>query len=47
MSILRLQRTWPSFSSTVAGMSGFAFGEAVQMPKVGHAAEAACYPDAT
>ncbi len=34
----RLQRTWPSFSSSiVAGTTGIGFGVAVLLPKVGHA----------
>ena len=42
----RLQRTWPSFSgSIVAAVTGLASGYAVLLPKAGHAAQAACYPD--
>ena len=38
-----LQRTWPSFSSSiVVVISGGGFGEAVLLPEVGHAAEREC-----
>ena len=40
-----LQRTRPFFSvSLVAGTSGVAFGNALLLPKAGHAAESECYP---
>ena len=40
----RLQRTWPTFSvSIVAKVNEVVFGNAVPVPKAGHAAEAQCY----
>jgi hypothetical protein len=38
----RLQRTWPSFSDSIAGISGVAFVNALPSPKAGHAAEREC-----
>jgi hypothetical protein len=38
-----LQRTWPSFSSSiVAALTGVAFGSVVLPPEAGHAAERKC-----
>jgi hypothetical protein len=43
MHNLRLQRTWPTFSSSiVAEVTAVAFGGAVLLPEAGHAAEAQC-----
>jgi hypothetical protein len=39
----RLQRSWPSFSSSVsADVTGVDFGRSTLLPEAGHAAEAQC-----
>jgi hypothetical protein len=41
---LRLQRTWPAFSSSIVeAVTGMAFSSVVLLPNAGHAAEAQCY----